>query len=52
MVSKKCVSMFQKDNMLSTLVPDAKSRLTGKEPDAGKDWGQEEKGVAEDDMVR
>ena len=23
---------------------DAKSRLTGKDPDAGKDWGQEEKG--------
>ena len=25
--------------------PDAKSRLTGKDPDAGKDWGQEEKGT-------
>ena len=24
--------------------PDAKSRLLGKDPDAGKDWGQEEKG--------
>ena len=24
--------------------PDAKSILTGKEPDPGKDWGQEEKG--------
>ena len=24
--------------------PDAKSRLTGKDPDAGKDWVQEEKG--------
>ena len=24
--------------------PDAKSWLTGKDPDAGKDWGQEEKG--------
>ena len=31
--------------------PDAKSRLTGKDPDAGKDWGQEEKGVREDEMV-
>ena len=29
--------------------PDAKSWLTGKDPDAGKDWRQEEKGVAEDD---
>ena len=27
-----------------------KSRLIGKDPDAGKDWGQEEKG-AEDEMV-
>ena len=32
--------------------PDVKSRLTGKDPDVGKDWGQEEKGTAEDDMVR
>ena len=32
--------------------PDVKSWLIVKDPDAGKDWGQEEKGVAEDDMVR
>ena len=31
--------------------PDANSRLTGKGPDAGKDWGQEEKGTTEDEMV-
>ena len=31
--------------------PDAKSWLTGKDPDAGKEWGQE-KGVAEDEMIR
>ena len=31
--------------------PDAKSWLIGKDPDAGKDWGQEEKGTTEDDMV-
>ena len=31
--------------------PDMKSRLTGKDPDAGKDWRQEEKGVTEDEMV-
>ena len=30
---------------------DAKSPLTGKDPDAGKDWGQEEKGTTEDEMV-
>ena len=31
--------------------PDAKSRLIGKDPDAGNDWGQEEKGATEDEMV-
>ena len=32
--------------------PDAKSQLIRKDPDAGKDWGQEEeKGVTEDEMV-
>ena len=30
---------------------DVKSRLTGKYPDAGKDWRQEEKGTTEDEMV-
>ena len=33
-------------------LPDGKSRLTGKDPDAGKDWRQKEKGEAEDEMVR
>ena len=32
-------------------LPDAKNWLTGKDPDAGKDWGQEEKGMTEDAMV-
>ena len=31
--------------------PDAKSWLTGKDPDAGKDRGQEEKGTTEDEVV-
>ena len=31
--------------------PDAKNRLTGKDPDAGKDGRQEEKGMTEDEMV-
>ena len=31
--------------------PDVKSLLTGKDPDAGKDWGQEEKRAAEDEMA-
>ena len=32
-------------------LPDAKSWLIGKEPDAGTDWGQEEKGTTEDEMA-
>ena len=31
--------------------PDVKGWLIGKDPDAGKDWGQEEKGTTEDEMV-
>ena len=31
--------------------PDSKNWLTGKDPDAGKDWRQEEKGMTEDQMV-
>ena len=29
---------------------DVKSQLTGKDPDAGRDWGQEKKGMTEDEM--
>ena len=32
--------------------PDVKNWLTGRDPDAGKDWRQKEKRVAEDEMVR
>ena len=31
--------------------PDANSQFIGKDPDAGKDWEQEEKGATEDEMV-
>ena len=31
--------------------PHAKSWLTGKDPDAGRDWGQEEKGTTQDEMA-
>ena len=31
--------------------PHAKSRLIGKDFDAGRDWGQEEKGTTEDEMA-
>ena len=42
------------DNKAETLVlwpPHAKSWLIGKDPDAGRDWGQEEKGTTEDEMA-
>ena len=32
-------------------LPDAKSRLIGKDPNGGKDWRQEEKGMTEDEMA-
>ena len=32
------------------LPPHGKSRLIGKDSDAGRDWGQEEKGKTEDEM--
>ena len=31
--------------------PDVKSWLIGKDPDAGRDWGQEEKGTTTDEMA-
>ena len=40
------------DAEVLTLWPrDGKSRLPGKDPDAGKDWGKEEKAVTEDQMA-
>ena len=35
----------------NTCPPDVKSWVIGKDPDTGKDWGQEEKGMTEDEMV-
>ena len=32
--------------------PDAKSWIISKDPDAGKDWGQEEKGTTEDELAK
>ena len=32
-------------------LPHVKSRRTGKDPDAGRGWGQEEKGTTEDEMA-
>ena len=31
--------------------PDAKGQVIWKDPDAGKDWRQEEKGMTEDEMI-
>ena len=31
--------------------PDAKSWLVGRDPDVGKDWNQEAKGMTEDEMI-
>ena len=42
------------DDIAETLIlwpPDVKSWLIWKDPDAGKDWSQEEKGMTEDEMV-
>ena len=36
---------------LKLWLPDLKNWLIGKDPDAGKDWGQEEKGMTKDEMV-
>ena len=51
------VTMWGDDKLISLNVfgpfwpLDAKSRLTGKDPDAGKEWRQEEKMMTEDEMV-
>ena len=42
---------FMGSQRVGDSAPDMKSRLPGKDPDAGKDGGQEEKGVIEDEMV-
>ena len=36
---------------LQSIEADVKSRLIGKDPDAGKDWRQEEKRKTEDEMI-
>ena len=41
-----------KTEVLILWPPEVKSWLIGKDPDAGKNWRQEEKGTTEDEMVR
>ena len=33
-------------------LPDVKGQLPGRDPDAGEDWRQQEKGESEDEMIR
>ena len=40
------------DAKAETPIPYAKSLLIGKDSDAGRDWGQEEKGTTENEMAR
>ena len=52
---KKLIFFRRTDTEAEALIlwpPDAKSRQTGKDTDAGKDWGQEEEGATEDEMVK
>ena len=45
------VRIDAKAEVLILWSPDRKSWLTGKDLDAEKDWGQEEKGTAEDEII-
>ena len=61
---KEIKPVYSKENQLSVFIerigakapmlwpPDGKSWLIEKDPDAGKDWRQEEKGTVEDEMAR
>ena len=50
--NQPCIVIISAEAEATVLwAPDAKSWLTGKDPAAGKDWGQKEKGAAEDEMV-
>ena len=46
-------AFIERTNVEAPIVqpPDAKNWLIWKDPDAGKDWRQEEKGMTEDEMV-
>ena len=44
------VVLFSRPKGLLHWPPDVKNWLTGKDPDSGKDWRQEEKGMTEDEM--
>ena len=51
---QSCVFIWRTDVEAETLIlwpPDVKSWLIWKDPDAGKDWGQEEKGTTEEELA-
>ena len=56
-ILKEISSEYSLEGLMLTLKllilwpPDVKNWLTGKDPDAGKHWRQEEKGATEDEMV-
>ena len=49
--SYQCILIYQYILYINIWSPDAKSRLIEKDPETGKDWGQKEKGVAEDEAL-
>ena len=52
--NKSWIFIGRTDAEAETLIlwpPDAKNWFLGKDPDAGKDWSQEEKGTTEDETV-
>ena len=50
--NQSCIFIGRTDAEAPILgLPDAKNKLNGKDPDAEKDWRQEEKGTTEDEMV-
>ena len=52
--NQPCIFIGGTDAEAESLIfwpPDAKGQLIGKDPDAGRDWGQEEKGTTEDEMA-
>ena len=51
---QSCVFIGRTDAKAETPIlwpPHEKNWLIGKDPDAGRDWGQEEKGMTEDEMA-
>ena len=50
-ITTQIIAMQEPPWYSSTLATSCKQLTHGKDPDAGRDWGQEEKGRTEDEMV-